>query len=163
MHQPTTKDFAEYYRLALEAGLCRDTDIEAWADKMIVESEVEMPEWLLDLSTNGQTSKANQLGSVPGQADSQQVWNPFLAGLGRAVRLQKLTGEQVVRVLFRWAVNREIPEPFFYEAYRLDDSFDGICEGWNSESQFLKDFRDFFSQFRPFERFLPNAAASSLS
>jgi hypothetical protein len=35
MPKPTTKDIAEYFRLALEAGLCCEKEIESWADKMI--------------------------------------------------------------------------------------------------------------------------------
>jgi hypothetical protein len=155
MRKSTTKEFAEYFRLALEAGLCREKEIESWADKMIVETNSPTPNWLLNLSIERETSKNKLLEAVPGQADKITVWKLLLARLGVANRNKQLSREQIVRVLFRWAVNREIPKPFSDGAYRLDDSFDGMKEGWYSEEQFIKDFEDFFVPFRSFELSLP--------
>jgi hypothetical protein len=155
MRQPTTKDLAEYFRLALEAGICREKEIEAWADKMIVESNSPTPDWLLNLSIERETSKRKLLESVPGESDKITVWNLVLSRLGVANRLKQFTREQIVRVLFRWAVNREIPNSYFTEAYRMDDSFDLMKQGLYSENQFVKDFEDFFVPFRSFELSLP--------
>jgi hypothetical protein len=155
MRKPITKDFAEYFQLAFEAGLCREKEIENWADKMIIETDSPTPKWLLNLSIEGEISKNKLLEVVPGETDKITVWNLLLARLGIANRKKQLNREQIVRVLFRWAVNREIPKPFLNGAYRLDDSFDGMKEGWYSEDQFVKDFEDFFVPFRSFESSLP--------
>jgi hypothetical protein len=163
MRRPTIKDSAEYFRRALEVGLCRESDVEAWADKMIAESNADIPTWLLDLSIGGENSKAKTLGAVPGEPDNLTVWNLVLAHLGKASRAGRFSREQVVRVLFRWAVNREIPSPMLSAAYRLDDGFDGAREGWYSEGQFVQDFEGFFDQFRSAERLLPETALSPLS
>ncbi len=156
MRQPTTKDLAEYFQLALEAGLCPENEIESWADKMIVEASSPTPGWLLNLSIERDTSKSKLLEAVPGEADKHTAWSLLLSRLGVANRTGQLSREQIVRALFRWAVNREIPDPFFTGAYRLDDSLDGTKEGWNSEEQFIKDFEDFFVPFRSFEKSLPS-------
>jgi len=55
-------------------------------------------------------------------------------------------------------VHQEIPNPFFTEAYKLDDGFDGTKEGWYSKEQFIKDFENFFEQFRSVEAFLPQVS-----
>jgi hypothetical protein len=161
MRQPTTKDLAKYFRFALEAGLCREEEIETWADKMIVEASSPTPEWLLNLSIERDTSKSKLLEAVPGEADKITAWSLLRSRLGVAKRTGQLSREHIVRALFRWAVNREIPDPFFRGAYRLDDSFDGTKEGWNSEEQFIKDFEDFFVPFRSFEMSLPQSIFQS--
>ncbi len=155
MRDPTTKDFAEYFRLALEAGLCREDEIESWADKMISEASSPLPDWLLNLSIESAMSKNKLLQEVPGEADQITSWSLLLSRLGVANRTKQLTREQIVRVLFRWAVNREVPDPFFRAAYRLDDLFDGVKSGWCTEDRFIEDFEDFFAPFRAFERCLP--------
>ncbi len=38
MRSPTTKDMAEYFRLALGAGICREYEIKRWSDAMIANS-----------------------------------------------------------------------------------------------------------------------------
>jgi len=162
MRNPTTKDFAEYFRLALEAGLCRENEIESWADKLIVETSSRTPDWLLNLSIDRELSKNRLLQEVPGEADQITVWSLLLARLGIANRIRQFTRGQIVRVLFRWAVNREIPNQFCNGAYRLDDSFDGIQEGWYSEDRFIKDFEDFFVPFRSFQSFLPHSTLKAL-
>ncbi len=161
MRQPTTKDLAEYFRLALEAGLCREKEIETWADKMIVEANSPTPEWLLKLSIERDTSKSKLLEAVPGEVDKLTAWSLLLSRFGVANRNRQFSREKIVRALFRWAVNREIPDPFFTRAYQLDDSFDGTKEGWNSEEQFIKDFEDFFVPFRSFEMSLPPSTFQS--
>jgi hypothetical protein len=157
MRKPTTKDFAEYFRLAFEAGLCRDKEIESWADKMIVETNSPTPKWLLNLSIERETSKNKLLEAVPGESDKITVWNLLLARLGIANRAKQFSRVQIVRWLYRWAVDKTIPEKYVTSAYILDDSLDGINEGWNSENQFVKDFEDFFVPFRSFEKFLPQS------
>jgi hypothetical protein len=161
MRQPTVKDEAEYFRRVLEAGICQDSNIEAWADKMIVENNNAIPTWLLALSTDDETSKSKLLGDVPGEYDAVTVWDLVLARLGMATRLDKFSREQVVRVMFRWAVGREIPTQFITAAYKLDDGLDGIKEGWYSENQFLEDFEKFFEQFRSVEACLPPTSINS--
>jgi hypothetical protein len=155
MRQPTIKDKAEYFRRILEVGLCREQDIEAWADKMIVENKDTIPNWLLNLSTDGEASKTRLLNAIPGEFDALTVWNLVLSSLGMATRLGNLSRDQVVRVLFRWAVGSELPDQFKEEAYKLDDGLDGIKAGWFSESQFIEDFEKFFEQFRSTEPSLP--------
>jgi len=60
--------------------------------------------------------------------------------------------------LFRWAVDRSIPENHLSWAYTLDDGFDGINAGWNSLGQFQKDFDEFFEPFSVYEHLLPQIA-----
>jgi hypothetical protein len=123
---------------------------------MIAESTGKVPTWLLNLSIGEEPAKAGFLRAVPGEPDGPTVWNLVLAHLGKSNRVGHFSREQVVRVLFRWAVNREIPNPFFSEAYRLDDGFDGIKQGWYSEKEFVEDFDAFFGAFRSVEDLLPN-------
>jgi|SRR5271170_6845977 len=155
MRQPTTKDFAEYFRLALEAGLSRETEIEAWADAMIVETKSPIPDWLLNLSIERETSKSKILESVPGEVDKITVWNLVLAKLGAAARAEKINREQVVRQLFRWAVERILPKEYVPRAYTLDDGYYGTRSGWFLVSQFEKDFTEFFRNFQVYENLLP--------
>jgi hypothetical protein len=155
MEKLTTKDFAEYFRLALEAGLCRENEIEKWADKMIIETNSPTPKWLLNLSIERETSINKLLEAVPGKANENSVWNLLLARIGIANRAKQLSRKQIVGILFRWAVDRTIPEKYWPDAYKLDDGFDGIQAGWYSEKQFMKDFEDFFVSFRSFESLLP--------
>jgi hypothetical protein len=78
-----------------------------------------------------------------------------LAGLGRSTRLQRLSREQVVRVLYRWAVDYDSAFPYHDDALHLDDGF-GLCkEGLWSESKFVEDFEKWFSSFRFHEKLLP--------
>jgi hypothetical protein len=162
MRNPTSKDFAEYFRLALEAGLCREHEVESWADSMIVETSSPLPDWLLSLSIDRETSKRKLLESVPGEADKITVWNLLLARFGIGSRTKQLSREQIVRVLFRWAVDREMPRPYYSGAYRLDDSFYGMKDGWYSENQFMKDFEDYFVPFRSYEALLPQISLQVL-
>jgi hypothetical protein len=155
MRQPTIKDLAEYFRLALEAGLCREIEIEAWADKMIIEANSPTPDWLLNLSIERERSKTKVLESVPGESDQISVWNLVLAKLGIAARTKQMSQERVVRILFRWAVDRVMPEEYVSWAYTLDDGFDGHKAGWFFKSQFDKDFEDFFLRFQSLEPLLP--------
>ncbi|MBI3848679.1 MAG: hypothetical protein HY298_00080 [Verrucomicrobia bacterium] len=155
MRQPTTKDFAEYFQLALEVGLCRENDIEAWADKMIAESSASTPDWLLNLSIDKEASKRRLLDAVPGKSDLPTVWNLVLARLGLAARTKQFTGEQVVRILFRWVINQQVPKEHESAVYVLDDGFDGIKEGWYSLDKFKKDFEGFFKPFRTYESLVP--------
>jgi hypothetical protein len=155
MRQPTTKDLAEYFRLALEAGLCRENDIEAWADKMIADCKSDLPDWLLNLSIDGEASKNKLLDAVPGKSDPDTYWNLVFAHLGRAARANLLTEERIVRILFRWQLDRKIPKEHEGEVYGLDDGFDGIKEGWNSLEKFHQYFAEVFAQFREFENLIP--------
>ena len=155
MRQPTTKDFAEYFRLTLEAGVCLETEIETWADAMIIETTSPIPDWLLNLSIERETSKFKILESVPGIADEITVWNLVLAKLGVAVRAQKIDQERIVRQLFRWVVERVLPEDYTSMAFTLDDGYDGVQEGWFLLSQFEKDFAEFFRTFQVYEKWLP--------
>jgi len=155
MRQPTTKDLAEYFRLALEAGLCSEKDIEAWADKMIADCKSDVPDWLLNLSIDGEASKNRLLDAVPGESDPGTYWNLVFAHLGRAAQVKLLTEERIVRILFRWQLNRIIPKEQEGEVYGLDDGFDGIKEGWNSLEKFRQYFAEFFAQFREFENLIP--------
>ncbi len=157
MRHPTTKDLAEYFRLALEAGLCGEKEIEAWADKLITESNGGIADWLLNLSINQEASKSRLLDDVPSESDTTTVWNLVLAHLGRAAHAKQLTEERVVRILFRWQLERRIPKEYEGEIYGLDDGFDGIKEGWNSLDQFQKYFAEFFEPFRAFEHLIPQA------
>lgn len=157
MRQPTTKDLAEYFRLALEAGLCREKDIEAWADKMITESNTDIPDWLLNLSIDQEVSKNRLLDAVPGESDQTTVWNLVLAHLGRASKAKLMTKERVVRILFRWQLERKIPKDHEGEVYGLDDGFDGIKEGWNTLRKFEEYFAEFFEPFRAFENLIPES------
>lgn len=155
MRQPTTKDLAEYFRLALEAGLCRERDIEAWADHMIADCKTNIPEWLLNLSIDQEASKNKLLDAVPGESDLKPVWNLVQAHLGRATPAKLLTEECVVRILFRWQLERKVQKEHEGEVYALDDDFDGIKEGWNSPEKFRQYFVELFEQFRAFEHLVP--------
>jgi hypothetical protein len=155
MRKPTTKDFAEYFRLAFEAGLCREKEIKNWADKMIIEKSLPTPDWLLNLSIEGETSKNKLLEAVPGKADKNTVYNLLLARVGITNRAKKFSRVQIVQMLFRWAIDKIIPEKNVNSVYVLSEGLDGISEGWNSEHQFVKDFEDFFVPFRSFESSLP--------
>jgi hypothetical protein len=157
MRNPSTKDFAEFFRLALEAGLCRETEIENWADKMIVESSSPIPDWLINLSTDRENSNNKLLEFVPGEPDQIAAWSLFLARLGLADRTKKLNRDQIVSILFRWAVISAVPKPFSKAAYNLAQMFDGVSEGWYSEDQFIKHFEDFFAPFHSFESSLPQS------
>jgi len=158
MREPTTKDFAEYFRLALEASLCRENEVESWADKMIAETSAPIPGWLLNLSTESQASKSTLLQEVPGEADLITTWSLLPARFGGANRAKQFSPEQIVKVLFRWAASGEMPKPFISKACQLDAGFDGMEAGWYSEVQFTKDFEDFFRQFRSFEPYIPQSA-----
>ena len=164
MRKPTTKDFAEYFRLALEAGICRENEVESWADKMIVETSSPTPDWLLNLSIESAISNHKLLEAVPGEADQPTVWNLLLARMGIANRTKQLNRGQIVRVLYRWTANGEIPSQFYNQASRLDDSFDGIQiqYGWCSEDKFIQDFEHFFAPFSSFESFLPQTTLQAL-
>jgi hypothetical protein len=162
MREPTTKDLAEYFRLVLEAGLCREDEVENWADSIIVKTGSPLPDWLLNLSVERETSKNKLLQVVPGEADELTAWSLVLAQLGVADRAQELSREKILCLLNRWALDCEIPNPFCKAIYKLDYSFDGMMEGWHSENQFIKDFEDFFEQFRAFELFLPQPTLKAL-
>ncbi|HKS38112.1 MAG TPA: hypothetical protein VJW76_13025, partial [Verrucomicrobiae bacterium] len=151
MQKPTTKDYAEYFRLALEAGLIREAEIEQWADKMIVEISSATPDWLLNLSIDREASKGRLLEVVPGETDKTNSWNLLLAHLGIAARTNRFKREQVVSMLYRWAIAGVIPEEHLSAAYALDAGLDGIKAGWFSERQFEERFEAFFRQFRSFE------------
>lgn len=155
MLKPTTKDYAEYFRLSLEAGLCREDEIESWAYKMIIETNPPVPNWLLSLSTDGEISKNKLLQSVPGEADQNVTWSLLLARLSTAYRAKHFSRIQIVEVIFRWISAGVIPSQFLQGAAKLDQSLDGMIDGWGSEDQFIKDFEDFLVPFRSFQSLLP--------
>ncbi len=153
--KPTTKDFAEYFGLALEAGVCHEEEIEAWADKMIIETASPIPKWLLDLSMEEEPGKNRLLDAVPGEADKLVVWHLVLARLGIAYRTKQLSREKAFKTMYRWVAACKIPEPFSKQVQRLDDGLDGVKQGWYEEKQVIKDFEGFFDKFRAFELLLP--------
>jgi hypothetical protein len=60
-----------------------------------------------------------------------------------------------VEVIFRWISAGVIPSQFLQGAAKLDQSLDGMIDGWGSEDQFKKDFEDFLVPFRSFQSLLP--------
>jgi hypothetical protein len=163
MRQPTVKELAEYFRLTLEAGLRPEKDIEVWADNLISDSLSPIPDWLLNLSIDREACKARLLDAVPGQRDMETVWRMVLAHLGLAVRTRKLTEERVVRILFRWQLDRVIPKDYEGGVYGLDDAFDGIKLGWNTLKNFQQYFAEFFEPFRRFEELIPKLNADRVA
>ena len=159
MREPTTKDIAEYFRLALEAGLCHENEVESWADTMIAETSSPIPDWLLKLSVEKETSKNALLQAVPGVANELTLWSLLLARISIANRVKQISREQILSVLNDWSLtrNREIPKPICGDFYGLFQSFDGVEEGWHPEEKFIKDVEDFFVQFRSFEPFVPQS------
>ena len=164
MRKPTTKDVAEYFRLALEAGLCRENEIEDWADRMIAETNSPAPDWLLNLSIESEASRNKLLEAVPGEADQIAVWSLLLARFGIANRTNQLSREQIVKVLYRWERSGELPDQFYNQVDRLDDSLEGTKHGhgWCSEDQFITRFEHFFAPFRSFESFLLQSKLQTL-
>jgi len=162
MRNPTLKDISEYFRLALEAGLCREKEIECWADNMIIETSSPTPDWLLKLSIERETTKGKLLESVPGMADTTTVWNLLLARLGIGNRTKQFSRAQIVGVLYCWAANGKIPSSFFAGTYKLDNSYYGRGEEWYVEDQCIKNFENFFEPFRSFETFLPLSTLQAL-
>ncbi len=155
MKQPTTKDLADYFTLALEAGLCVEAEVTAWADQMIVENTTAMPGWLLNLSTDVEVSKAMLLSAVPGFSNKQLVWSILFAQMSRLIRAKKFSREHLVRSLYRWEVDGVLPKQYSNEVYALDDGLDGIKSGWHTERAFTEDCNKFFSKFEPFDSFIP--------
>jgi hypothetical protein len=162
MREPTTKDIAEYFRLGLEGGLCRENEVESWADKLIAETSSPTPNWLLNLSIDSEASENKLLQGVPGEADQITAWSLLLARLGLANRTKQFNREQIMPMLSRWSVNHEIPKPIRSEVSGLFQRCDVFLEGWNSENQFIKDMEVFFARFRPFEPSVPQSTLQAL-
>lgn len=155
MEQPTQKDLAEYFRLALEIGVRVDAEVEAWADEIIVKWGGEIPTWLLGLSSEQDESKRKLLEAVPGTAVEMVVWNLVLARLRRAVTKNELSHEQVVNILYRWVLAKAIPDVYSGAANTLDNVLFGAKDGYYSREQFLERFDRFFLPFRDYEALLP--------
>ena len=163
MCQPTIKDSAEYFRLSVEAGVRSESEVVTWADQMISGNDADLPDWLLELSTNKYATISRLLREVPGDSNQAIVWKMVLAGIGRTKQTGKLSREQVVRIIYRWAVNEELPDEYIRDGYRLDDQWELVVSGFATESQFEKDVDEFFEQFIEFEEFIPDSYLKTTS
>src|SRR5439155_27209293 len=151
------KDIAVYFRRALAAGLCHNTDVEFWAARMIGQCAGEVPNWMLDLSVDPAANKERALEAVPGESNDGFVWKLMFARLGRSFREGFLNTGQVIYLLLSWAVASTVPDEYRRAAYLFDDHHEGVGPGWFPEEELQKEIATFFEQFRAYESLLPTA------
>jgi hypothetical protein len=153
MRRPTIKDIAVFYDRALESELCRESEIVEWADSLIVDFQHPIPDWLLELSTNRDGTKASLLAEVPGESDEDTVWNLISVRLSQGYRNGYFTNQVVVRRLYLWTISEELPDELAATVYQLDHDYGGVVDGWNFVGKFESDLNRFLSRFQMAEEF----------
>jgi hypothetical protein len=131
------KEMAEYYRMGLLHGFVDIGDISSWADKIILESKIDIPDWALEL-TFAKTRSVNEvistLASIAGTYDKRQLIWKVLNQIFFCYIRNGLTVHSAVKASFAIVRNeidlfsgKKVPEELeqlYLDLMRLDDAVD---------------------------------------
>lgn len=99
--QPSVKHYADYLSMGLEIGACFQSDVVAWADRLIEQSD--RPEmWMIELSTSANKSVLDVyhlLHAVPGASNLDASLKLLLAQLGKRYSIIQSEHIQLLRRL----------------------------------------------------------------
>jgi hypothetical protein len=101
---PSDKDFAEFARDGLIAGLFKADEVQKWADRIIAE-RAEVPDWAIELSTAGFNEMISVLGEVPGDHSGGVPDNLMAALIRRRVRNGEIKPKQLRGVVSKLDVD----------------------------------------------------------
>ena len=124
--QPSVKDTAEFYALALGYGLADCREVLRWGDNLI-EQEGKPASWLIDLSLVKEDSPADavtSLHSAPGSIADFVPTKMLLVRARKFWRQGKFGSSQIGPLLVQLVQLGLLPPEFVVDAYRIDDGFD---------------------------------------
>lgn len=82
--KPRLKDYAQYFKMSWQLGICSHSEIIAWVDRLIEKSE-HLEDWMIDLSTSVGKKEQNTiylLDSLQGTVNFEIVFRLLIAKLG---------------------------------------------------------------------------------
>jgi hypothetical protein len=123
---PSLKHYADYFSMGLEIGLCSQTEIAAWADRLI-EPDDRPPIWAIELATS--TSKhlvdvVHLLNVVPGVRNPEISLRLLIAKLGIVHPILLPEYEQFGPT----AYSQLVLDRVYYQIQGRDDLSDAITE-----------------------------------
>ena len=128
--QPTLKDIAEFFRLALVANVCDQAMVVRWVDHVIV-SEGSVPFVFFDLSTSWSqpvSTMTSLLRDVPGQPAPNVPVYMLLGHCYTLVRSGNVPATQLLARLYKMAVPEHFPETVYHALLTMEDELWLACD-----------------------------------
>jgi hypothetical protein len=108
--KPTDRDLADFAQLGLRYGLLTPKQIQAWADRVLLE-RAEVPTWAVELSIAELNEMIHLLGTVPGQTTGDLHLCLLTALIYRQWRSGDLSLQRVMEVGWRLHLEDRLPHP----------------------------------------------------
>jgi len=123
--KPSWKQYADYFRMGLELGVCSHTEIINWADRLIETSE-KPEDWMIELATSQNQhilDVLHILQNVSGLADLDISFQLLMTRLGKQIPTISPKDTKLLNRLYSF-VDSEISSDFKVHLYSIDYALD---------------------------------------
>ena len=155
---PSLKDTAEFFRLALRAGVCDVATVVRWSDHVVM-SEIAPPFAFYDVSTSeSQPSSVvtSLLGEVPGGPNPELPVFMLLGHCHAQVQCGKTPAEELLIRLYKMAVPEHFPETVYHALLTMEDQLwlagDGV---YGAAEEVMAEFTAYLSRYMSYTPVLP--------
>lgn len=149
--QPNLKQYADYFSMGLELGVCSHAEVISWVDHLIGHSE-KIEDWMIDLSTSqggNILDVLHILRGVSGMGDLNISFKLLLAKLKKLHRTISPESTKILGRLYQF-VHSEISDDFKAHLYKIDSALDWLdCGGdWSAVKQDYEELLALGSDFK---------------
>ena len=152
------KDTAEFFRLALRAGVCDVATVVRWSDGVIM-SEASPPFAFYDLSTSDSQPLSvvtSLLTTVPGDPTAELPVIKLLGHCHAQVQSGKTPAEELLFRLYKMAVPEHFPETIHHALLTMEDRLwlarDGV---YGVVEEVVAEFTNYLSRYTGYAPTLP--------
>ena len=156
---PNLKDTAEFFRLALRAGVCDVATVVHWSDGVVM-SEAPVPFAFYDLSTSDTqpwSVVTSLLAEIPGDPTPELAVFMLLGHCHAQVGFGNASAEALLVRLYKMAVPAQFSETIYNALLKMEDRFwlahDGV---YGIVEEVMAEFVGYLSRYTPYAPNLPS-------